>query len=313
MGCWKCGEPTVGGVCSVCGCLESSRLPALSENGRMLRYVYDKFGSRRTLTEDGLFVRCLADMLPDEIELRRVMTKAFDAGVGRALYALLADHSPLTDASCQGVEQIMRRVGISDEDGRNMLVTLWDMIGCGIPTVAVPDPVPVAPQNATNGADFHQISWDSQVLTVPPQPVKQPVVQPVKQPSAQPVVQPIAQTSQAVLAQLANVVLEDATHGINAMKSNGRSGVLFLRQDGVAMHFYVSKFGLSKKRAYHDYPDIFIPMDAIARVIPHDSGLSFDFTLVLKDGVRFQAIASTYAYNRKDAKAFFTALQSMIP
>lgn len=309
MGCWKCGEPTVGGACSVCGCLESSRLPALSENGRMLRYVYDKFGSRRTLTEDGLFVRCLADMLPDEVELRRALTKAFDAGAGRALYAILAANMPLTDASYQGVVQIMRQVGIGDEDGRNMLAALCEMIGCVAPTIAVHDPMPVTPQNGTNQSGHHQISWDSQFQTVPPRPVVRPVAQPVKQP----VVQPAVQTSQTIIAQLANVVLADATHGINAMKSNGQTGVLFLRQDGVAMHFYVSKFGLSKKRAYHDHPDIFIPMGAIARLIPHDSGLSFDFTLVLKDGVRFQTIASTYAYNRKDARAFFTALQSLIP
>lgn len=119
------------------------------------------------------------------------------------------------------------------------------------------------------------------------------------------------QTSQT-LTSLGNVVLADATHGINAMKSNGRSGMLFLRTDGLAMHHYERQLGMSKNRAWHQAPDIFIPMQAIDRVIVHDSGLTYDFTLVLKDGVRFQTISSTYGYNRKEAKQFVALLQEQL-
>ena len=299
MQCWKCGGQTVGGVCTLCGGRERDRIPAATPAGRALRYVYDKFGAKRTLTEDGLLARCLTDVLPDEIELRRALTAAFAAGAGREFYAVLETNQPLTEATFQGLVRVLRAAELTEEDARAVLVSLWDMAGCGAPQNREP-PVLPHPSHPTTPQ-------------VPPERSMREVPREVPQERPREIAQRPApvQTSQ-VLASLGNVVLADATHGINAMKSNGRSGMLFLRADGVAMHYYERKIGISKNRAWNQAPDIFIPVQAIDRVIIHDSGLTYDFTLALKDGVRFQAISSTYAYNRKDAKRWVTLLQEQL-
>lgn len=292
MQCWRCSGQVVNDQCTLCGCTASSRKPAATETGRMLRYVYDKFGAKRTLTEDGLLVRCLPDVLPDEIELRRALTEALAAGAGREFYAVLETNQPLTEATFQGLVQVLHAAELTEDDARAVLVNLWDMAGCGAPQSSEP-PVP-----APRPAPLHPAERPKQEISQQRQPEISRRPAPV-------------QTSQ-VLATLGNVVLADATHGINAMKSNGHSGMLFLRQDGVAMHHYERQFGMSKSRTWHQTPDIFIPIQVIDRVIIHDSGLTYDFTLVLKDGVRFQAISSTYGYNRKDAKQLVALLQEQI-
>ncbi len=159
MQCWKCGGQTVGGVCTLCGCRESDRKPAVTPAGKAMRYVYDKFGAKRALTENGVLVRCLGDVLPEEAELRRALTEAFAAGAGREFYALLESNQPLTDASFQGLVQVLRAAGLSEKDAHAALVALWDMVGCGTPATSQPAPQP-APQ------------------LVPNRPVERPKVQP---------------------------------------------------------------------------------------------------------------------------------------
>lgn len=299
MQCWRCSGQVVNDRCTLCGCVTSSRKPAATETGRMLRYVYDKFGAKRTLTEDGLLARCLTDVLPDEIELRRALTAAFAAGAGREFYAVLETNQPLTEATFQGLVRVLRAAELTEEDAHAVLVNLWDMAGCGAPQNAG-SPVPPQPTRPPTP----QAPLERSMREVPREAPREVPREISKRPAP-------VQTSQA-LASLGNVVLADATHGINAMKSNGRSGMLFLRTDGVAMHYYERKIGISKNRAWNQVPDIFIPMQVIDRVIIHDSGLTYDFTLALKDGVRFQAISSTYAYNRKDAKRWVTLLQEQL-
>lgn len=172
MQCWKCGGQTVGGVCTLCGGREGDRIPAATPAGRALRYVYDKFGARRTLTEDGVLVRCLGDVLPDEPELRRALTEAFAAGAGREFYAVLESNQPLTDASFQGLVRVLRAAEMSEKDAHTVLVTLWDMAGCGAPASTQPAPGPAS-------------------QPVPNRPVEQPKYQPAEQPKYQPVERPM--------------------------------------------------------------------------------------------------------------------------
>lgn len=295
MQCWRCSGQVVNDRCTLCGCAASSRKPAVTETGRMLRYVYDKFGAKRTLTEEGLLARCLTDVLPDEIELRRALAASFAAGAGREFYAVLETNQPLTEATFQGLVRVLQTAELPEEDARAVLVNLWDMAGCGVPQSSEP-PVPPRPSPPPTP----QAPPERPMREVPREKPQEIAQRPA-----------LVQTGQ-VIASLGNVVLADATHGINAMKSNGRSGMLFLRADGVAMHYYERKIGISKNRAWNQASDIFIPMQAIDRVIIHDSGLTYDFTLALKDGVRFQAISSTYGYNRKDAKRLVLLLQEQL-
>ncbi len=148
MQCWKCGGQTVGGVCTLCGCRESDRKPAVTPAGKSLRYVYDKFGAKRVLTEDGLLERCLVDVLPEEAALRGTLTAAMQAGAGREFYAVLENNQPLTDASFQGLMRVLRAAGMAEKDAHTALVTLWDMAGCGAPGISQP-PQP-APQPVLN-------------------------------------------------------------------------------------------------------------------------------------------------------------------
>lgn len=163
MQCWKCGGQTAGGVCTLCGARERDRIPAATPAGKALRYVYDKFGVKRTLTENGVLVRCLGDVLPEEPELRQALTEAFAAGAGREFYAVLESNQPMTDASFQGLVRVLRAAGLSEKDAHTVLVTLWDMAGCGAPASTQPAPGPAS-------------------QPVPKRPVEQPKYQPVERP-----------------------------------------------------------------------------------------------------------------------------------
>ena len=293
MPCWRCGEQVVNGICTMCGCPENTRKPATTESGKKLRYVYDKFGAKRTLTEDNLLIRCLPDILPDEIELRLALAAVMRVGAGRECYAVLENRQLITDASFDGVRLVLRSSGLSEKEGEEVLEALRDMIGCG---------------TSNSNADDDP---------VPPRPTPQPPVPPIPSIDEKPKenLQKAREVSQKrptrqpyhVLATLYNIEMEDATRGL-AYHLKHRRGVLFLRVDGLAMHYYEHQIGLGKERKYHESPDIFIPIEAVESVKAHESVLSYDFTLVLRDGVRFMVLASTYAYNRKDVDAFVDAL-----
>lgn len=142
MQCWKCGGQTVGGVCTLCGGRESDRKPAVTPAGKALRYVYDKFGAKRTLTENGVLVRCLGDVLPEDAELRQALMAALAAGAGREFYAVLESNQPLTDATFQGLERVLQAAGLEEKETHAALVTLRDMAGCGVPASSQPQPAP---------------------------------------------------------------------------------------------------------------------------------------------------------------------------
>ncbi len=304
MSCWKCDGQVVNDRCTLCGCVQSTRKPAETDAGKALRYVYDKFGARRTLTEDGLLFRCLADVLPLEPELRKGIRAALNGGIGRELFHLLESNTPMDANARIGLRAMIEAsTGImSTEMLLEVMNALLDMVGFGAPTSMqkntesgnvgqdqTPKPKNI-PSTETSERSMHPN---------PPIHHEQSMVAPVP------------------LAVLYHVDVENVTRGAAKMnKGTGKvqehHGVLYLYSTGIAFHPYKHAMSLTKHAEHQESPELFLPIDAIEQIIEHDVLIAFDFTIVMRNDVRFWVSASTHGYNRKDTKAFVEALRQKI-
>lgn len=304
MSCWKCDGQVVNDHCTLCGCVQSTRKSAETDAGKALRYVYDKFGAKRTLTEDGLLSRCLADVLPLEPELRKGIRAALKGGIGRELFHLLESNTPMdANARTELLAMLSSSTDImSTEMPLEVMNALLDMVGFGAsasmskkpgPAKVVQDPPPkpkVIPSSETPERPMHPN---------PPNPHETSMVTPVP------------------LAVLYHVDVENVTRGVAKMnKSTGKvqkhHGVLYLYSTGIAFYPYKHAVVLSKHAEHQESPELFLPIDEIEQIIEHDVFIALDFTIVMRNDVRFWVSASTHGYNRKDAKAFVEALRQKI-
>ena len=131
MTCWKCGAQTVDNTCTMCGCLQDTRQPAQSPNGKSLRYIYDKLGPAATLTNPTNFIRCLGDIFPDDDDFREKMAQVLQTNVGTHLYTMLSENKNIDEGAHQELMHIVRnKCSLPDEEIRAMLFLLLDMVGC---------------------------------------------------------------------------------------------------------------------------------------------------------------------------------------
>ena len=131
MTCWKCGAQTVDNTCTMCGCLQDTRQPAQTPNGKSLRYIYDKLGPAATLTNPTNFIRCLGDIFPDDDDFREKMAQVLQTNVGTHLYTMLSENKNIDEGAHQELMHIVRnKCSLPDEESRAMLFLLLDMVGC---------------------------------------------------------------------------------------------------------------------------------------------------------------------------------------
>ena len=132
MTCWKCGAQTVDNTCTMCGCLQDTRLPAETPNGKSLRYIYDKLGPAATLANPTNFIRSLSDVFPDDEELRRHMKLVLQTNVGAHLFVLLSDNKDIDEVAQRELMHVVRsKCALSDAEIRQVLDLLLEMVGCG--------------------------------------------------------------------------------------------------------------------------------------------------------------------------------------
>ena len=150
MNCWKCGARTTDNTCAMCGCLQDSRQPAHTRNGKSLRYIYDKLGPAATLTNPTNFIRCLGDVFADDEEFREKMAQVLQTNVGAHFYTMLSENKEIDEEAQQGLMRIIKnKCSLPDAEIEKMLTLLLEMVGCVQTQRAykqTPSPIPNLPR-----------------------------------------------------------------------------------------------------------------------------------------------------------------------
>ena len=293
MYCWRCGAEIQGGTCMVCGCSQDTRRKAESSLGTSLRYVYDKFGPERILTDGDTLRRCLSDILPDERHLRQQIAAVMQTSVGRMIFELLRSGREPGAADCQTYIRIIHtECGLTEPIARDVLNLLIDMIGCANPLTASK-----ANQNPTN------------IRTIQP-PVPSPNTPKAVEISRNPQSGP-AVIDMQILATLHGVYMVDATSGIRGNVNTWKNTSKFcVRTDGIAVHNYQgSRLMSPEKRPHSKDPDTFIPRGEIVRVIENFFPTVHEFTIVTRDGKRYRVLSTR---KREFAVNAISAIRSII-
>lgn len=271
MRCWKCGAHDVSSICLLCGCQQDTRQKTTTEVGQALRYAYDKFGSEQILTDHETLRRCLSDLIPSEKKLREQITSVMRTDTGHRLFDILRNNQEPDENDCWILmRNIQEDCGLTEEQARAVLGYLLEMIGCENRCIAKAPPV-------GGGAG----------------PGKAPTSGPGSGPSVPP---PPTNNDVHILASLPGAVLADATQGLSwgmsPMYIKAKKGTLYVRNDGVAIHYYHG-IALRKDRAKQSIdPDIFIPRSDIIKVTENFFMTAHDFTIATVDGKRYRAMAS---------------------
>ena len=133
MNCWKCGRPVQGNFCSACGASYVQRVTPTTETGKMLRYIYDKYGAEQILGNTQTFLRCLSDVFPDDLPMRQAMKAAIMSGGTKTLYELAQRGSQPNKATWAQIEEgICRQSSCTRADAQTVVSYLMEMIGYGV-------------------------------------------------------------------------------------------------------------------------------------------------------------------------------------
>lgn len=265
MHCWKCGAPVVGSRCLSCGCLQSTRQGTTTEVGKALRYAYDKFGPGQILTNQEMLRRCLSDLIPDEKKLRGQIALVMQTNVGQRLFNIMTTIGELDWVAYKDLAQsIQEDCGLTEDQASTILDYILEMIGCTNPRNMKTQFEPVAPPKV-----------HPERKEMPPEP-------PSKADAP-----PVVDDDVYILASQKKVLLEDATHGVG-WSSRGKRGDLYVRSDGIAMHYYHG-WGTAKPSPT---PDLFIPRQGIVKVTENFFIGVYAFTIVMTNGTRYRVTAS---------------------
>lgn len=133
MNCWKCGRPVQGNFCNACGASYVQRVTPTTETGKMLRYIYDKYGVEHILGNTQTFLRCLSDVFPDDLPMRQAMKAAIMSGGTKALYELAQRGSQPNKSTWAQIEEgICQQSSCTRADAQTVVSYLMEMIGYGV-------------------------------------------------------------------------------------------------------------------------------------------------------------------------------------
>ena len=140
MTCWKCGETVQKGanVCLFCGTSQKDRAPVISEIGRAMRILYDRYGAKEILTNNAYLSNGLGDLTEDSKKLRNQMKMALEAGVGK-LYLEQLQVGALDNAFDARVKMLLTEdVGLNEKTAAAIAGYFDEMIGWRQPAAARP-------------------------------------------------------------------------------------------------------------------------------------------------------------------------------
>ena len=142
MYCWKCGQEITEGtsVCHVCG-VDQKRTEPVSEAGKAMRLLYDRYGREQVLTNSLMLCNGLGDLMENSQKLRDHIKIAMNAGLGRMVKDQLDSVGrPDPDYDSRVLTLLTEEAGLSEKISKELAGYFDEMIGWREP--AKPKPLP---------------------------------------------------------------------------------------------------------------------------------------------------------------------------
>ena len=153
MKCWKCGKeiPDGASVCNYCGASMNRKAP-VTEPGRAMRQIYDRFGSGRVFDKKSILSIALGDMLEDSKKIRSQIDMVMSASVGGVYLNQLQNVGKPDSAFCDKIKKLMTdEAGLSDKVAAELMGYFDEMIGWAVSTPAAAQTNPQPSGGATSG------------------------------------------------------------------------------------------------------------------------------------------------------------------
>ena len=131
MKCWICGmdNPEGASVCLNCN-NELARPECTSEEGKVLRSIFDMYGPEKVFSGSSCLVNALGDFLPDNGTLRNQIRMVMDTGVGKLYQKQLKETGHPDKAFRDRVLKLITEdAGFSEKIARNLMGYFDEMIG----------------------------------------------------------------------------------------------------------------------------------------------------------------------------------------
>ena len=131
MKCWRCGEEyrETDSKCIACG-IRLNRIVPVTEEGKALRILFDRYGGETVLTNTLLITNGLGDLLPNNKKTRNQIKLSFDCGIGR-IYLAQIKSSGIPDSLFK--ERIRTyytdEIGLTDKTAEKLTAIMDEMIG----------------------------------------------------------------------------------------------------------------------------------------------------------------------------------------
>ncbi len=129
--CWRCGKECQGidSKCVICG-IQLKRIDPITEEGKALRVLFDRYGGEAVLTNTLLITNGLGDLLPESKKTRNQIKLSFDSGVGRVYLAQIKS-SGVCDLSFKERIKVYysEEVGLTDKIIDKLTKIMDEMIG----------------------------------------------------------------------------------------------------------------------------------------------------------------------------------------
>ena len=130
MKCWKCGQEITdgSGTCVYCGASQTRPQP-VTEAGRALRVLYDRYGAQEVLGNSAYIVNGLGDLAEDSKKLRSQIRMGLDAGLGRVYLEQLQVGTPDSAFDRRVKVLLTDEAGLNDKTAGEIAGYFDEMIG----------------------------------------------------------------------------------------------------------------------------------------------------------------------------------------
>ena len=130
MKCWKCGQDNIDGasVCTYCGVSQKRPAP-VTEAGRAMRTLYDRYGAQEVLKNNAYLVNGLGDLAEDSKKLRNQLKTGMDAGLGRVYLEQLKAGAPDSAFDRRVKRLLTEEAGLNDKTAVEIMDCFDEMIG----------------------------------------------------------------------------------------------------------------------------------------------------------------------------------------
>ena len=162
MKCWKCGQEISDGMreCVYCHADQQRSVP-VTDVGRALRQLYDRYGADSVLTNPVLLSNGLGDVISDtlSVNLKKVknqLRSAMDAGIGRLYLEQIRGSGPDGTFDARIMTLLTEDAGLSDKAAADLMGWFDEMIGWKAPKAEPPQDPPVIEKRSKEAEIFNK-------------------------------------------------------------------------------------------------------------------------------------------------------------